>query len=400
MSEGQQRPPPTRISVFRSEVFFTSQEVTNEVPVPDLELALEAEVKALAEGLKKWVESAFNPPRNDDVRGQTQFLPEAENGSKPTWFIGDLHGDLIALKVLTDFAREQDKRDGMTNPTKLFFLGDLVDGAPYSAEVVAWVMREWNRKAQLEEVGSGSISSPQYEIQAVIGNHDEGLRYVEYETGGQFTSIVSPSTFAGELNQRMEQGPKHAWTTFGHAAISFFKGLPRMVMLGKTIMVVHGGVPHTDVQTATKEELNSEQALSDFIWNRLHETAPKKIPNRVSSGPELGIKDFNGFMTKLETMADVGFAPKALIRGHDHHEGNYLRYENYKVCAVMTLNAFTFNRGYFGPKYRDLALLRWSPTETDKFTLYRLKFETGSLEQLWHDLTPAESTSDRREETP
>lgn len=400
MSEQPQRPFSARISVTKAEVFFTPQAATNELPLPDIEPALEAEVKALAKELQNWIKSEFTPPKNNGVHGATQFLPESEPTSNPTWFIGDLHGDLVALKVLTDFAREQDKRDDTRKPTKLFFLGDLVDGMPFSAEVVAWVMKEWNGKSQAQKAGTEATSPPQFEIQAVIGNHDEGLRFVEDDTCGKFISSVLPSTFAEELNQRNEQDPSDAWKIFGRAAIEFFKGLPRMVMLGKTIMVAHGGVPHSDVEIATKADLDSEQALSDFTWNRLHETAPKKIPNRVSCGSEQGIKDFNGFVAKLEAIKDIGFAPKALIRGHDHHEGNYQRYENYKTCAVLTLNAFTVNRGYFGQKHRDLALLRWVPAETNKMTLYRLKFENGALEQLWRALTPAEVKGDIQGKAP
>jgi hypothetical protein len=381
-------------------VYFRSQEPTNEVPLEDIELALESDVKALAGELQEWIQSEFTPPNREGLRLQTQFLPEAETGSNPTWFIGDLHGDLVALKVLTDYARQQDKRDGFTNPTKLFFLGDFVDGVPYSAEVIAWIMREWNDRPKLEQTGAEAISAPQFQLQAVIGNHDEGLKCLDDDNGGNFTSSISPSTFAEELNRRRGQGPDNAWERFGRSAIEFFKGLPRMVMLGKSIMVVHGGVPHSDVEIRTKDDLNSEQALSDFTWNRIHETAPRKIPNRVSRGSELGFNDLSRFMMKLEAMDEIGFAPMALIRGHDHHERNFLRYENYKPCAVLTLNAFTVNRGYFGQRYRDLSLLRWLPSDRDRAALYRLKFDDGELERIWDGLAPADSMSDGQLQKP
>jgi hypothetical protein len=295
------------------------------------------------------------------------------------------------LKALTDFASAKDKCDGINAPTRLFFLGDFTDDAPFSAEVVAWVMRQRSMVFQPLQEEHGALSHAKFEVMLVVGNHDDGLQFIDDDAGGKFVSTVSPSTFAEELNERIKaeelneriKGEKSgAWKAFGKAAIDFFKGVPRMVMLNKIVMVAHGGVPHSDVQITKLEDLNSTQALSDFVWTRLHETAPKKFPDRESRGSQLGVKDYEGFISKLLNTAVVGFAPKIFIRGHDHHDNNFKRYGKYEGCLVLTLNAFTVNRSSYGSKFRDLAMLRWVPSDGEKMTLFRLKFQPGDLEEM------------------
>lgn len=389
--------PAASISVTKVSLTFNPAGETSEEDVSSYEFSI-ADVAALAKDLRSWVaECGFSKktkpcfPRHCESFEKTLFLATvSQDLSRPVWFVGDLHGDLTALKALTDFARAQDKRDNIDAPTRLFFLGDFTDDAPFSAEVAAWVMRQCGAGLQPLQEGQGSQSNATFEVMAVAGNHDDGLRFIEEDVGGKFVSTVSPSTFADELNERMKGGNGGAWSAFGLAAIDFFKVLPRMVMLDKIIMVAHGGVPHSDVPLAKREDLDSAQALSDFVWNRLHETAPKKFPNRESRGSQLGVKDFDGFISKLADTAVVGFAPKVFIRGHDHHDGNFKRYESYKGCSVVTLNAFTVNRGSYGQKYRDLALLRWVPSESERMTLFRLKFQDGTLEEMWRTLAPGQ----------
>ncbi len=401
------RLPAACITVTKVDVAFTSTGVEPERAIEVFELSAAA-IKKLAIRLKNRIENGgykTSPCAGiysaTTLCGTTDFRQtRTANAADPIWFIGDLHGDLAALKALTEFARRQNERDGLSAPTRLFFLGDLVDGAPFSAEVIAWIMKAWNNKPRLEQEKAEMTQPPPFEVMAVIGNHDNGLRFVENDTGGEFVSSVSPSTFAQDLNRRMKEGHREAWKQFGCAAIEFFEALPRMVMLNQTVMVAHGGVPHSDVVIATRADLNTPQALGDFIWNRLHETAPKKIPNRESHGSQVGIKNFDAFVAKLADTAGVAFSPKIFIRGHDHHEGNFKRYENYKLCSVLTLNAFTVNRDFYGQKYRDLALLRWIPSETDKMTLFRLRFQSGGLEQIWRVLLPERAKGNIQDITP
>jgi len=109
------------------------------------------------------------------------------------------------------------------------------------------------------------------------------------------------------------------------------------------------------------------------VWTRIHEDAPLRHPNRYSSGAEVGIKNFNDFIGKLSFLP--GGPPKVFIRGHDHHTGNFKRYEKYDKCAVLTINAFTVNRRpvWGEPRERALALLRWDPADGGQMTLFRWK---------------------------
>lgn len=389
------RPLEAHISVTKIDVPLTSLDAKSEEPVADIVLKT-MDVETLAKKARKWITDGrfvaspsgrtSNPV---DCKNKTLFKEtDPNNLLTPIWFIGDLHGDLAALKILTEFARTQNRRDGLITPTRLFFLGDFTDDAPFSAEIVAWVMNAWETRPLPGQQEPEGTSLAEFNLLAVAGNHDDGLSFVEGPTGGKFVSSVSPSTFAEELNDRMMKDNTATWKNFGLAAIEFFNTLPRMVILDKTVMVAHGGVPHTDVVIENCTDLDSPQALSDFVWNRLHETAPKKVPNRESHGSQQGVKDFESFIASLENATDVAFAPKVFIRGHDHHDGNFKRYENYKGCSVLTLNAFTVNRGSFGQKYRDLALLRWVPSEPDRMTLFRFKFQDKALEQIWRALLP------------
>lgn len=391
------KPPEIPISVTQIGLVFTSSEETSDESVSSHTLS-PIDVKALAEELRQWIEEygfantlsqCF--PRHCDSFGKTLFLDElSEVPSRPIWFIGDLHGDLVALQALTNFARIQDTRDNIGFPTRLFFLGDFTDDAPFSAEIVAWVMRHNCTSWHTLQQKNTKPCHAEFEVMSVVGNHDDGLRFIENNAGGKFISTVSPSSFAEGLNERMKGEHGEAWKAFGKAAIEFFLALPRMVLLNKNIMVAHGGVPHSDVLIHQREDLNSLQALSDFVWNRLHETAPKKIPNRESRGSQLGINDFNGFISNLKEKAIIGVAPTVFIRGHDHHDGNFKRYASYKGCSVVTLNAFTVNRCSLGQKYRDLALLRWVPSEGTKMILFRLSFQDGALKEMWRTLVPEE----------
>jgi hypothetical protein len=354
------------------------------------------DIKIFTESLTKWIEDyGFVKPlenylsRHQETGDRTAFFDTGpQDATRPIWFIGDLHGDISALKMLTDFAHVHDKRNSITKPTRLFFLGDYTDDAPFSAEVVAWLIKQTTPGLGPLKEESGIKHHEPFEVMPIVGNHDEGLRFIENDGGGKFVSSVSPSTFVDELNERLKGSHGEAWKAFGLGAINFFKAMPRMVILDKTVMVAHGGVPHSDVMITKREDLNSAQALSDFVWNRLHETAPKKFPNRESRGSQLGLKDFEAFIAKLENADVGGFMPSIFIRGHDHHDDNFKLYENFKKCSVLTLNAFTVNRGTYGKKFRDLALLRWVPSESGEMALFQLKFKDGVLEKMWHTIAP------------
>ncbi len=371
------------ISVTRTDYTVDTRAIGAEEHVSEISVTARA-VARMAEKIRLDIQGGRFSNSRDPVErppcSPKVKLSENAGGTNPIWFIGDLHGDLVALRTLTMFARKQNRCDGIALPTRLCFLGDFVDDAPFSAEVVAWIIR--NSPLRLGGLGQGLKT---YDVSAVAGNHDDGLFYSDTEDNGHFASTVSPSSFAEELNAHLKAG--EAWRSFGRHAIDFFQRLPRMIVFNQSLMVAHGGVPHSDVPITERSDLESPQALSDFVWNRLHESAQKKFPNRESRGSQQGVRDFDSFIAKLAGMPDICATPKVFVRGHDHHESNFKLYDAYKGCAVMTLNAFTVNRDCFGAKYRDLAMLRWTPSRANTIEIFRFKFKEGSLEQIWAVLT-------------
>lgn len=380
--------PLPNVTVTKTEFGLGPADLGSEEVV--LEFAVTAPtVKRWARGMMNWIENRkFRGPTDDPATFQLAATPTIfqttppERQESPIWFVGDLHGDLVALMALKRFALYQDRQDRTTSPVRVCFLGDFIDDGPYSAEVVAWLMKAMSHQRETDSKPRARSSA--CEIMAVVGNHDEGLRFIPDGDQGSFGSTVSPSRFSDELNQRMGQVNGGAWKEFGLAAIELFGRLPRMALIDGSVLIAHGGVPHADVVIADRSDLNSPQALSDFVWNRLHETARRKIPNRESRGSQQGIWDIEQFLERLTPIASG--KPKFFLRGHDHHNDNFKHYEEYKSCSVMTLNAFTVNRGGFGQKYRNLALLRWRPAEPDRMTLFRLRFREGALDEIWREL--------------
>jgi hypothetical protein len=219
-----------------------------------------------------------------------------------------------------------------------------------------------------------------FNIRAVLGNHDEAFAYDQNQN--RFFSKVSPCEFSEQLNRHLENPRVVA---FGKNIEAFFKRLPRMVTINNDIMVAHGGVPHTDIQPkiTTKSDLESAEALRDFIWVRLHERAPERYPNRESAGAEIGHKDFANFIDITRRVLD--FTPRNFVRGHDHVEGNFQHLENYRAARVFTINAFSFRKRYgIGSPFRPPVILRYDPTtpsQENNFTVFKFDLPQELVEK-------------------
>ena len=94
----------------------------------------------------------------------------------PLWFIGDLHGDLLALEAALLLIR-QHAIHGSKN-ARIVFLGDLFDDQGYGLEILLRVFELATESPKL--------------ICVLAGNHDEALGH----DGVRFTSIVEPSDFS------------------------------------------------------------------------------------------------------------------------------------------------------------------------------------------------------------
>jgi hypothetical protein len=254
----------------------------------------------------------------------------------PLWFIGDLHGDLLALEAALALAHANDT----THPPLLVFLGDLFDDGGHGLEVLLRV---------LELVAASPAT-----VCVVAGNHDEALSLHE----GRFRASVSPSDFADRLNVGADE-----WATrAGALAVRLFATAPRAIFLPDGLLVAHGGFPLVDLHPALEEtgDWNDPRMLSDFVWTRAHPRARRKLPNRASRGSQFGHEDFADFCA-LATR--LGRPVTHMVRGHDHVDDRWAVYPAYAQHPILTTVALSrrLEREAFGPYVRVPTVARWVP---------------------------------------
>lgn len=276
------------------------------------------------------------------TQAEIQFtLAEEREIDGDLWFIGDAHGDLLAFRALLAYGETVSRCAGRR--ANFFFLGDLIDDGPFGHLVLLEFFERLLR-------ANGRIGF-------VVGNHDIGLR-CDGE-GHSFGSSVTPCDFADWLN-KLASGSH--WHPLATEAIQFFKRAPRAVLLPDGTLVSHGGVPHKDLQARMKfpADLLDAKCLHDFTWTRAHETAPRKVPNRSSSGCEFGVEDFQDFCRALEGW--IGRPVRGLVRGHDHVPNRWAFPDRYHPTWLLTINAMcTRQRDPFGPYERQPVLARHIP---------------------------------------
>lgn len=238
-------------------------------------------------------------------------------GDKALWFIGDLHGDLLALEAALDLIRNHPKH-GSPN-SQIVFLGDLFDDEGFGLEVLLRVF---------ELVTTGPTT-----VCVVAGNHDEALGH----DGTRFTSTVSPSDFCEFLNS---DRANEAVIRAGKLAIRLFENAPRALFFPDGLLVAHGGFPLADLHSRLQGtgDWNAPCCLSDFVWARAHPTAKKKLPNRFTRGSQFGYEDFAAFCSIASAL---GRPVTHMVRGHDHVEERYQVYASYKATPVLTTVALS-----------------------------------------------------------
>ena len=272
------------------------------------------------------------------------------DAARPLWFVGDLHGDLLALEAALALVRQDagaapneasDGGDAWPASPRLVFLGDLFDDGGYGLEVLARVF----------ELLADDPSS----VCVLAGNHDEALAWA----GDHFTSRVSPSDFADFLNARL--GDETA-ARAGRLAVRLFERAPRALFFPDGLLAVHAGFPLVDLQAelAGSGDFNDPRALTDFAWVRLHPKARRKLPNRASRGSQFGREDWDDFCALA---ARSGRPVTHMIRGHDHVEERWEVPAAYARHPVLTTNALSrrLPRELFGPYARVPTVARWVP---------------------------------------
>ena len=256
----------------------------------------------------------------------------------PLWFIGDLHGDLLALEAA--LACTEAEPPGPTRP-RLVFLGDLFDDGGYGLELLLRIFELM-------------IDEPE-RICVIAGNHDEALRY----DGARFSATVSPSDFTDFLNGRLA----HEWVArAGKLAVRIFADAPRALFFPDGLLVAHGGFPLTDLHAdlLATGNWNDPRCLTDFVWTRAHPKARRKMPNRASRGSQFGHEDFAAFCAVAEAL---GRPVTHMVRGHDHLDERWALYPAYAAHPVLTTNALSrqLEREAFGPYERVPTIARWVP---------------------------------------
>jgi calcineurin-like phosphoesterase family protein len=290
------------------------------------------------------------------------------------WFIGDLHGDLLALEAALILIRTHIQY-GFAK-SRIVFLGDLFDGEGFGLEVVLRVF-----EVVLENPALVCI---------VAGNHDEALGF----DGTRFTSSVSPSDFSDVLND--SAGDEWATRT-GKLAIRLFATAPRALFFPDGLLAAHGGFPLIDLhpQLLHTGDWNDPACLSDFVWTRAHPTARKKLPNRYSRGSQFGFEDFAAFCSLA---ARLGRPVTHMVRGHDHVEQRFAIYPAYSSNPILTTVALSrrLSREFLGPYERQPTVARYVPGRLPQ--VFRMQMPAGLIREIYpesleDDDTQLESTT-------
>lgn len=290
-------------------------------------------------------------------------VADADAG-RPLWFVGDLHGDLLALEAALALARPSPHDPDAPAP-RLVFLGDLFDDGGFGLEVVA-------RVCEL-------LAEDPAAVCVLAGNHDEALAW----TGERFAAAASPSDFADGLNARLDaRGADDAAVRAGRLAVRLFARAPRALFLPDGLLAAHAGFPLVDLHAALEAagDFNDPRALADFAWVRLHPKARRKLPNRASRGSQFGREDFDDFCALA---ARLGRPVTHMVRGHDHVEERWEVPPAYARHPVLTTVALSrrLAREPFGPYARVPTVARWVPGALPQ--VHRLHVPEAMVRELY-----------------
>lgn len=292
-----------------------------------------------------------------------RVLRVAQDPGGEVWFVGDVHGDLLALEA----ALQHVGGDG--EPARIVFLGDLVDDGRHAPDVVLRVFEL-------------ILERPHWSVTILAGNHDEALQRAD----GRFTSSVLPSDFTDWLNAH----PDHPWVVrLGRVLVDFFARAPRAILLPDGLLVAHAGVPHTDLHAALEEtgDWNDPRVLQDFVWLRAHPRARRRLPNRTTRGSEFGREDFEAFAALATRM---GTPVARMVRGHDHVEERFAVYPTWTANPVLTINTLSHRlpREVFGPYERVPVVARWVRGELPE--VHRLHIPPALIQEIYPETAAGE----------
>ena len=341
--------------------------------------ALRAHMRSTVEQLEALLDSEAGARMLfDDHRAGSfdRVIQLTELSDDPLWFIGDIHGDLLALDAALALIARECQRESSA-PARIVLLGDLFDDGGYGLETVLRVY-----ELILERTRSVCL---------LAGNHDEALGY----DGARFTATVTPADFSEFLNQNLA----HEWIgRAGKLAVRLAAVAPRALFFPDGLLVAHGGFPLADLHDHLAEtgDWNDPRCLADFVWTRAHPRARRKLPNRTSRGCQFGYQDFADFCALSATL---GRPVTRMVRGHDHVEERYEIYPAYAATPVLTTVALSrrLGRELFGPFVRVPTVARWIRGSLPQ--VYRLHIPEAQIRRCYPeesgDGRVGESTSSR-----
>jgi hypothetical protein len=313
------------------------------------------------------------------------FKLDSALSEKPWFFIGDIHGDFPSLHTLLEQARKNDE-------FHLCFLGDLVDRGPFSAECLALLLDFIMRHPK--------------QVLWILGNHDESVRYLYsantlaglsfhesgYRGDRKFAASVEPAEFTEWLN---ESGKERE--DVGRLFVEICQRLSRAALFADGLLATHGGVPLEDIwgDLVQSESLHRERALLDFTWVRLCDQ-PSKKGWKLDAGKRKSSSDFQMGFRDLENFQDhvkEWFPFQRIVRGHDHFQEGFSRFENSKKIPILTLTGFGFSTSPGAENagcYRSYLTLGIKPRGKPELNVEKIPVEPNIWEKL---VSPKEITS-------
>lgn len=284
----------------------------------------------------------------------------------PVWFVGDLHGDLVALEYALQFIRSR------APDAIIVFLGDLIDDGGFGAQVVLRVFQEIGRRP-------GKIC-------VIAGNHDEALHVSE----GRFTATVSPCEFSEWLNRYAGEDP--VVSRLGETFVRFVQQIPRSLFFDDGLLVAHGGIPLFPDEINSFDDLNSSECLQDFVWTRAHPRARRRKTHRQYLGCGFGIENFAEFSRRM--LEVCGQSVTRMIRGHDHitDEARFDLYSRWQDYPMLTINTMCrrLEREMTGPFVHQPCVAEWIPDGIPRVYPLRIR---DKIVRKFYEVAVAEEAS-------
>lgn len=323
--------------------------------------AIRSRMRGIIEGMEVLLDGANGPGLMFDENRHDQYdraiqVVRLDPGT-PLWFIGDLHGDLLAFEAAVALIRSLPAE----RPGRIVFLGDVFDDGGFGLEVL---LRFYE-----------TVLAAPAQVTIICGNHDEALSF----DGRTFSSSVEPSDFADFLNAHAA----HEWIErAGKLAIRLFASAPRALFFADGLLAAHGGFPLQDLHGKLAEtgNWNDHACLQDFVWTRAHPTARRKMPNRFTKGSQFGYEDFARF---CEVAASLGRPVTHMVRGHDHVEERYAVFPAYADHPILTTVALSrrLGRELFGPHVRVPTIARYCEGSLPQ--VYRVHIPASIIEDVY-----------------